>query len=378
MLLFFEYQRLPEHIKRMATQLWVMEVMYCCQATTVNQIPFKLEKELSISGYAHRKQSQKFWYLKIDGQVIKSDSVFVLIGKKYPSTIDVLLSPFWLLLSQTNLTKADVLRLSDRLSIELKDRLHVEGKLFSNTGFALMSSTHELELLLALLLVKEWRQYEEIIELDALEERVITHILVLFSNRYSALKSKARDVAAFIASKLATILTARFPVRKLRRVTPSFSLNLENQQQLTLTKDTKGLENMSVKEVFKGIAQEDARKSALRLQLEQRAFKNEINHFDESFNDNDSFALPLTLDQLTTTEHFERCLNIYQKITTYIDGHEHTGISFAWAVIYGDSPLQLALYLQLLNTEPIKVHPNEVSRILTYRMKQRYLNLPEI
>jgi hypothetical protein len=375
MLLFFEYQRLPEHIKRMATQLWAMEVMYCCKATKVNQIPYKLEKELSIPGYAHRKQSQKFWYLKIDGQVMKSDSVFELIGKKYPSTIDVLLSPFWLLLSQTNLTKADVLRLSHRLSIEVKDRLHFEGKLFSNTGFSSTPSAHELELLMALLLILEWRQYEnDIIELGTLEESVITHILVLFANRYSTLKSKAHDVAAFIASKLATILTARFPARKIKRVTPSFSLNLENQQQLTLAKDIRDLENMSVEEAFKKIAQEDARKSELRLQLEKSAFKNEINHFNEFFNDNDSFALPLTLDQLTTTEHFKKCLNIYKQITTYIDGHEHAGISFVWNEIYGNSPLKLALYLQRLNTEPIKVHPDETSRMLTHRMKQRYLN----
>lgn len=312
MLLFYEYQRLPRRIKQLATQMWAEEVMLCCGAKNPNQIPQKLESVLGITGYARGKQKQKYWYKKLNGEPINTDREFEIIGGKYESTINILLSPLWLMLTATELSQTDLTRLTDRLSTDIRDIFHNHDGYFLHPISMNIMNAHPLETITALVLYHLWYRSagNQQAALEA-SEYIFNNIMVLYAQRYT------RNTRGH---KLCLYLSTYIEVFDNRKTTEKFHLSLYPKEE------------------------------------------------------SDTYCLPINLEQISTRKSFEACLSLYIKIAQYLQKHLNVSSKSIWFILGTEGPKALAERTRYINNKPIFLpRPKKPASGIFMRYRDKYL-----
>lgn len=120
---FSDYKSLSPDIKKMATSLWVSEILYQSKSQNINQFINNLGAGRHVEASTIYLPKKGYWYKKHKGESIKQKIPFDRIQKVYPEANRLLCHPLWFLLNLKKATHNDLINIIEALPPEIGSKI---------------------------------------------------------------------------------------------------------------------------------------------------------------------------------------------------------------------------------------------------------------
>jgi hypothetical protein len=120
---FSDYKKLSPDIKKLATCLWVSEILYQSKNQNIHQLMKYLKAGTHEETTTNFLPKKGYWYKKHKGESIAQQTPFNRIQIIYPEANRLLCHPLWFLLNLEKATHTDLINLIEALPPEISSKV---------------------------------------------------------------------------------------------------------------------------------------------------------------------------------------------------------------------------------------------------------------